>query len=133
MTRYVIDSSVAVEYLLKTPLGLTVTGTIESAYLVAPELMYVEVLSVLRRAVLAERLKEERALLAIHCLVRWPVDRLSNRDLALSAWQYRRTVSAYDAIYLAAARTCDIPLLTADARLSRAPGLGVAVHNVRIT
>ena len=48
MTRFVIDASVAVEYLLKTTLGLTVANTIDSASLVAPELMDAEVLSLLR-------------------------------------------------------------------------------------
>ena len=52
MTRLVVDASVAVEYLLRTPLGLTVANTLDRASLVAPELMDAEVLSVLRRAVL---------------------------------------------------------------------------------
>ena len=38
--------SVAVEYLLRTPLGITVANTLDRAFLVAPELMDAEVLSV---------------------------------------------------------------------------------------
>ena len=49
MTRYVVDASVAVEYLLRTPRGLSVADIIESASLAAPELMDVEVLSTQRR------------------------------------------------------------------------------------
>jgi predicted nucleic acid-binding protein len=56
VTRYVIDASVAVEYLLRTPLGLAAAGILDNASLVAPELMDAEVLSVLRRAVLNGRL-----------------------------------------------------------------------------
>ena len=74
MTRFVIDASVAVEYLLRTPLGLTVANTIDSASLVAPELMDAEVLSVLRRAVLTGRLEEARAEMVVADLARWPVD-----------------------------------------------------------
>ena len=48
MTRYVIDASVAVEYLLKTPIGLAMADLIERAVLIAPELLDAEVLSALR-------------------------------------------------------------------------------------
>ena len=132
MTGYVIDASVAVEYLLRTSLGRAVADMIESASLAAPELIDAEVLSVLRRAVLRGHLEEPRALLAIDDLAEWPVDRISHRLLARSAWQYHRNVSAYDAFYLAAAHALDLPLLTADGRLSRTSGLGVVVQNVRI-
>ena len=49
MTHFVVEASVAVEYLLRTPLGLTVADMIEGASLTAPELMDAEVVSVLRR------------------------------------------------------------------------------------
>ena len=101
MTRYVIDASVAVEYLLKTPLGLSVANLIESDSQIAPELLDAEVLSVLRRAVLGGHLKEDRALLAINVLQHWPVHRIAHRTLARMAWEHRRNVSAYDAFYVA--------------------------------
>ena len=132
MTRYVIDASVAVEYLLRTPLGLMVSGSLDSASLVAPELMDAEVLSVLRRAVLSGRLEEARAEMAVDDLSHWPVDRISHRFLAPLAWQFYRNVSAYDALYVAAARVHDLPLMTADGRLSRAPDLGVVVQYVHM-
>lgn len=130
MTGFVLDASVAVEYLLKTPLGLTVTDMIEGASLVAPELMDAEVLSVLRRAVLSGRLSEIRALMAIEDLAQWPVDRISHQALVRMAWRYHRNVSAYDAVYLSVARVHGFPLLTADGRLSRTPGLDVVVLNM---
>ena len=132
MTRYVVDASVAVEYLLRTPVGESVAELLESAVLLAPELMDAEVLSVLRRAVLHGHLAETRALLAVDDLVHWPVERISHRALALLAWQYRHNLSAYDAFYVATARTHDLPLLTTDARLARAPGLDIAVQYVRM-
>ena len=52
--------------------------------------------------------------------------------LAPLAWQYRHNLSAYDALYVATARTHDLPLLTTDARLTRAPGLDIAVQYVRM-
>lgn len=132
MTRYVIDASVAVEYLLKTPLGLALAELVERASLIAPELLDAEVLSVLRRAALGGRLEEGRALAALDDLAVWPVDRLPNRTLARLAWRHLHNVSAYDALYVAAARAHDATLLTADGRLSRAPGLGVVVQHVLI-
>ena len=132
MNRYVIDASVAVEYLLRTPLGLTVADMIEGASLSAPELIDAEVLSVLRRAVLRGRLDESRAQLAVDDLVHWPLDRISHRSLASLAWQYYRNISAYDAFYVAVAHAYALPLVTADGRLSRATGLNVVVHHVRM-
>ena len=105
---------------------------IESASLVAPEMLDAEVLSVLRRAVLNRHLEEARAQMVIADLLRWPVDRISHRFLAPLAWQYHRNVSAYDAFYVAAVRAEGVPLMTADGRLSRASGLGVMVHHVRM-
>ena len=132
MTRFVVDASVAVEYLLRTPVGESVAELLESAVLLAPELIDAEVLSVLRRAVLHGHLEEARALLAVDDLVHWPVERIPHRTLAPLAWQYHKNLSAYDAFYVATARTHDLPLLTTDARLTRAPGLDIAVQYVRM-
>ena len=131
MSRYIIiDASVAVEYLLRTPIGLTVADVIENATLAAPELIDAEILSVLRRGVLNGQIEEARAGMVVDDLIRWPVDRVSHRTLAPLAWQYRQNVSAYDAFYVAAARARGSPLITTDGRLSRAPGLGVVVQHV---
>ncbi len=132
MTRYVVDASIAVEYLLRTPLGYVAAFAIDNATLTAPELLDVEVLSALRRAVLRGSLEEQRARMAIDDLANWPVERIPHRALAPLAWQHFRNVTAYDAFYVAAARAHGVPLLTADGRLARAPGLGVAVQYVRM-
>ncbi len=129
-TRYVVDASVAVEYLPRTPLGLAAADTLEGADLIAPELIDVEVLSALRKAVLLGRLDESRALAAVKDLSRWPVDRVSHRALARLAWRYRHNVSAYDAFYLATARSHAVPLLTADGKLAGASGLDVTVQHI---
>ena len=130
--RFVIDASAAAEYLLRASHGLKVSELIEGAEIAAPELLDVEMLSVLRRAVLKKRLEEKRALLAIEDLIGWDVERISHTMLIQDAWQYRHNISAYDAFYVSAARMYDAPLLTADGPLSRAPGLGIAVQNIRL-
>ena len=100
MTRYVIDASATVEYLLKTQLGKSIAAAVENSVLVAPELMDVEVVAVLRRAVLREELSEDRALVALDDLSGWPVERISHRALAKSAWRHRHNLTAYDAFYV---------------------------------
>jgi predicted nucleic acid-binding protein len=132
VTRYVIDASAAAEYLLRTSLGLEIAGVIEDAILLAPELLDVEVLSVLRRAVWRRKLDERRAVLALADLADWQIDRISHAELIQPAWRHRHNVSAYDAMYVVVARTYDVPLLTADGPLARAPELGIVVQNIRI-
>ncbi len=132
MTGYVIDASVAFEYLLRTPLGRAAANTIESASLVSPELMDAEVLAVLRKAVLRGLLEEERARMFIDDLMRWPLIRLPHRGLVRQAWYHHRNVTAYDALYVASARLYGIPLLTADSRLAKASDLGIVIHDVRM-
>jgi predicted nucleic acid-binding protein len=131
VSRYVVDASAAAEYLLRTSLGLKVANIIEGGFLLAPELLDVEVLSVFRRAVLRRQLNEQRALRAIEDLMDWPIDRIPHRSLVWAAWQHRNNLSAYDAFYVAAARLSDAPLITADGPLARAPSLGIIVENVR--
>ena len=131
MSRYVVDASAAAEYLLRTSLGLKVANVIEGGFLLAPELLDVEVLSVFRRAVLRRQLNEQRALRAVEDLMDWPIDRIPHRSLVWAAWQHRNNVSAYDAFYVAVARLADAPLITTDGPLARAPSLGIVVENVR--
>ncbi len=128
MTRYVIDASAAAEFLLRTTLGRKIAEIIEGALLNAPELLDVEVLSILRRAVLRQHLEGRRARLALDDLADWPVHRIPHVALLREAWRHRHNVSAYDAFYVAAARLYDAPLLTADGPLSRAPALGIVVQ-----
>lgn len=133
MIRFVIDASVAVEVLLRTPLGQKLENQLENAFLLAPELLDPEVLAVLRRAVLQGRIEEDRARLALQDLDDWKIDRISHRLLWRDAWKHRNNVSAYDAFYVALASLSGAPLLTADGPLSRAPRLGIAVQNVRLS
>ena len=132
MTAFVVDASVAIEYLLPTQLGDSIAELIEGDEIVAPEMMDAEVLSVLRRWALHGRIGVQEAEAALNRLVDWPVVRVPNRELAQGAWAYRHNVSAYDALYVALARRRDLPILTADGRLARSPGLDIVVQTVRL-
>jgi predicted nucleic acid-binding protein len=128
---FVIDASVAIEYLLRTSIGIRIGPLLETEELLAPELIDAEILAVLRREVLAGRLREIRAKEAIDDLCAWYLTRIEHRLILKDAWKYRRNVSGYDSLYLAVARLYGAQLLTADGPLSRAPAVGVTVINVR--
>jgi predicted nucleic acid-binding protein len=130
--RYVIDASAAAEYLLRTPLGLTLADLMAGAFILAPALLDVEVLSVLRRAVLRQQLAEQRAWLALEDLLAWPIERIAHPVLLQEAWRHRHNVSAYDAFYVAVARLYEASLLTTDGPLTHAPALDIVVQNVRM-
>jgi len=132
VTRYVVDAAAAVEYLLQTTLSLKIADIIEEAFLVAPALLDVEVLSVLRRAVLHRKLAEQHARLALEDLMVWQVDRIGHTNLLQDAWRHRQNVSEYDAFYVAAAHIYDIPLLTVDGPLSRASALRIVIRDIRL-
>ena len=127
----VVDASAAVEYLLQTTLGVRAASLLDTADLAAPELLDAEVLAVLRREVLSGRLAEQRATEAGTDLRDWGVERLPHRTLLETAWALRGHVTAYDALYVAAARLRGAALVTVDGPLARAPALGVIVHNLR--
>ena len=103
--------------------GAAARAAIAGETLTAPELLDLEVLSVWRRQVAAGHMTAGRAELAIADLVAIPLRRVSHRPLIDRCWELRQTVTAYDEAYIALAEILAVPLLTADARLSRAPGL----------
>jgi predicted nucleic acid-binding protein len=46
-------------------------------------------------------------------------------------WELKANLTAYDAVYLALAELLEAPLVTADARMSKAPGARVAIEVIR--
>ena len=126
------DASVAVELLLRSPLGEKLAGRLKRATLVAPALIDCEVLAVLRKLVLRKEVRDDRAGAALDDLSLWPIRRLAATDLLREALSLRHNVSSYDAFYVAAARLYDAQVLTADGPLARAPRLGVVIENVRL-
>ncbi len=129
----IVDASAAVEYLLQSTLGLRVTALMGDGDVAAPHLIDAEVLAVLRREVLRGHLDSERAHEAVEDLADWGLERISHTSLLRGAWELRGHVTAYDALYVEAARQRGVALVTADGPLARAAGLGITVHNVRIS
>ena len=103
-------------------------GRLRGQELAAPELIDLEVVSVLRRQLSVGRLDARRAGLALDDLLELPIRRVSHRALLRRCWQLRDNLSVYDAAYVALAEALVAPLLTADARLAKAPGVGCAIE-----
>ena len=88
----------------------------------APELIDLEVASVLRRLCAADQLDVERANQALADLGAIRLERVAHRPLLQRCWQLRHNLTVYDAAYVALAEILGVTLLTADERMSRASG-----------
>ena len=97
----------------------------------APELIDLEVVSVLRSQLAAGLVDTRRANLALQDLVDLPLRRASHLPLLARCWELRANLSMYDAAYVALAEALDAVLLTADERLARAPGVDCEIEIVR--
>ena len=116
----VVDASAAVAALLND--GPARTALADEA-LHAPHLVDCEVAQALRRLVLGGSLDAGDGWAALHSWRRLGIVRHPVAGLLDHVWELRANVSAYDASYLALAEALGCGLLTADARLGRAPGL----------
>lgn len=91
--------------------------------LAAPTLIDLEVTSVFRSQNADGRLDDRRANQALNDLLQLPIRRAEHQHLITRCWELRRNLTPYDAAYVALAEALGVPLLTADGRLSRAPGI----------
>jgi predicted nucleic acid-binding protein len=90
--------------------------------LVAPELLDLEVVAVVRKALFAGVLDERRAAMALADLANLDLERVGHRPLLPRIWELHPNVTPYDAAYVALAETIEVTLVTADHRLSKASG-----------
>ncbi len=88
----------------------------------APELFDLEVVAVIRKALVAGVLDERRAAIALADLADLDLERVSHRPLLVRIWELRTSITPYDAAYVALAETIGATLVTADRRLAQAPG-----------
>lgn len=86
----------------------------------APDLLDVEVLSVLRRWQRRGEISLRRAGQALDDLDVLPIVRHPARPLLRTAWTLRHTLSAYDAQYVALAQVLSATLVTTDGRMAKA-------------
>jgi len=102
--------------------GDTARARLRGERLAAPELVDLEVTSVLRGHLAGGHLDVRRAELALADLVDLPLQRAPHRPLLTRCWDLRSNLTVYDAAYVALAEALDADLLTGDARIANAPG-----------
>lgn len=115
----VIDASAAVLGLLSDS---DARRLMMDEVLAVPHLADSEIAHALRGQVARGALTAQLGGHALQCWALLGVSRFAARGLHERVWELRENLSAHDATYVALAETLDCHLVTADARLGRAPG-----------
>lgn len=125
----VADASIVVSALLSTAgAGARARERLrQDPDLHVPHLLDVEVTAALRRRVRLGQTDVEVATDILSDLADLAALRWDHEPLLRRVWELRENVTPYDAVYVVLAEMLDAPLVTSDARLSRAPGLRCAV------
>lgn len=123
----VVDASAAISALLNAG---PARRTLAEEQVHVPHLIDPEVANALRRGVAASRIEPGDAWTALDRWRRLGISRYAVFNLLERVWELRENLSAYDASYVALAESLDCALLTADARLGRAPGVRCPVTMV---
>jgi predicted nucleic acid-binding protein len=124
----VLDASAAILALLNDG---DARRLLASEPVAVPHLVDSEVVHVLRSQVRRDALSAEEARRALSRWTRLGMVRLGLHGVIDRMWALRSNLSAYDAGYVALAEALDCTLLTADARLARAPGPRCAITVIR--
>ena len=126
---HVLDASAVVELLMGTPRGVQVAALIDSgSSLHAPELLGVEVASVLRRLVRLDEITAETGGAVLADLRALGIEMCSHELLLERVFELRNVLTAYDATYVALAEVLACDIVTCDAKLAGATG-----HRARFT
>lgn len=88
----------------------------------APDLMDIEVVTVIRRRLARGQLDAAQAEEGYADLAKAPIERYHYRPLLPRVWELRHNLTPYDAAYVALAEALDAVLVTADGRLARSSG-----------
>jgi predicted nucleic acid-binding protein len=119
----VVDASCLFEVVADTPRASQIAARLATDVdQVAPHVIDVEVLGVIRAQHLRGRLDGTAAGQAVADLRDWPGERFEHRWLLDRVWRLRDSVRGWDAFYVALAEAFDATLLTLDERLAGAHG-----------
>ena len=110
--------------------GIRYRQRLHGEQIAAPDLLRIEVLSVIRRQLHVGTIDATQAEQAVTDLLDLPITVYPTAPLLLRSWQLRDNLTAYDACYIALAETLSCSLLTADIRLTRAPGARCAFEAI---
>lgn len=127
MPSVVLDASAAIELLLRTPAGDRADAALRGNRVVVPAHFDAEVFSALGRLVRGRALEEKLVEPILDELAHAPFLRYTLQPLLAAAWELRHNLALRDALYVSLARRLGATFVTADARLAKAPALGVDV------
>jgi predicted nucleic acid-binding protein len=124
----VIESSAMVDALVDEPANPHLLALLADEELHAPALLDFEVASALRGHALGGRLDQVRLEEAIEDFSGFRIERHQMTGLLAHILDLRENLTVYDATYVVLARALEVPLVTADTKMSEAERLGVEVH-----
>ncbi|MGH7921058.1 MAG: type II toxin-antitoxin system VapC family toxin [Candidatus Dormibacteraceae bacterium] len=131
LTPVVFDASAGVDLVANTEHGRALRPLPPSdAIGWVPEHFYLECAAVLRWRDLHRALPADQIAEAFDELVAGPLHIVDVKGLLPGSWQLRANGTMGDAPYVILARHLDAPLVTVDAPLTRAPGLGVELERL---
>lgn len=111
----VLYASAAIDVVLRTARGDRVTSYLDSGEVLhAPDFLWLEVASALRRAVRIGACTPSRAVAALDDLAELSISVHNDFDLVARAFELRDELTVYDAAYVAPAETLGARLLTCD-------------------
>lgn len=125
----VLDASAALSVALNKPSATEIADRVQAPdeWVLAPALIDLEFLQVLRRLMAFGEISAAAAAEALGIFRDLPVETVDHRPLIDRVWSLKGHVSAYDAAYLALAEAVDATLITCDRKLANAHG-----HTARV-
>ena len=120
----VLDASAAIGLALGLPQANRIEQVADDHdwVILAPQLLQIEVLQVLRRWVKAGNISDREAQEALELLDSLGIRHFDHDFLRDRVWELKDNLTAHDAAYVALAESLSAPVLTTDKRLGNAPG-----------
>ena len=124
MPSLVIDASILVDALRPMAQGSpAIRGRLKEAdSWFAPHTIDVECMGAWRALRMRGEIDDRTLRRALDGLATWPIERLASTPLITRIHELSPTITPYDGAYVAIAEALNLPLLTRDARLTRASG-----------
>ena len=126
----IVDASVGVEIVRKTPLGQRAIQLLDDD-LHAPDIFLAEVFRVLKRMTVLKQITSRDAKISAALVGQMPLTFLTVSNYQSQLWDEATKVSSYDAHYVVLAKTLGQPIITLDEKLMRRKDLGVEFVVVR--
>ncbi len=120
----ILDASVGVEIVRKTPLGQRAIQLLDDN-LHAPDIFLAEVFHVLKRMTALKQISARDANISAALVSQMPLTFLTVSNYQSQLWNVATKISSYDAHYVILAQTLGQPIITLDQKLMRRKDLGV--------